>query len=217
MNSKRVARHIRALGAAKECAVLGASSRTIEYVTGLRRPEIRRLFFSDRAPDRRGRPPASPDWYHDSNLLTRAEASIFLSIYRRIRELGFGPADAVPSAYKHYLHVCSTCAQISFDRAFDLASHIDGIWLATVPSFSNVTCPTCFSEYVASAGAVAMTNRECPFCKLVRRYPRDRRLQASFPPKPVPRVSKRDVRLSALLNGLSRTSGPSGNYARGAR
>src|SRR3712207_3427906 len=105
MNTNHADRHIRALRAAKECAALGARSRTIEFVTGLPHGEVGRLFFPDRASAPRGRAPASPEWYHSANLLNRAEASIFLSIYRRIRELGFGPAEALVSGYKHYRHV----------------------------------------------------------------------------------------------------------------
>src|SRR5215210_7784719 len=163
VSTKRVSRHIRALGIAKECAALGARSRTIEYVTGLPSVDVRRLLFPDRAPT--GRAPASPDWYHGTTLLNRAEASVFLSIYRRIRELGFGPPEALVAGYKHYLHVCSVEPRISFDRAFDLASHIDGIWLCSAGSFALATCPTCSSQYATSGGAAATSNRDCPFCK----------------------------------------------------
>ena len=95
MNLNYAERHIRALGLAKECAALGARIRTIEYVTGLAHGEIGRLFFPDRASAPRGRAPDSPDWYHNANLLNRAEASILVSIYRRIRKLGFDPAEAL--------------------------------------------------------------------------------------------------------------------------
>src|SRR5688572_13531199 len=117
MNSNYADRHIQALRVAKECAAFGARSRTIEYVTGLSHGEVGRLFFADRASAPRGRPPASPEWYHSANLLNRAEASIFVSLYRRIRALGFGPADALVTGYKRYLEVCSAQPRISFDRA----------------------------------------------------------------------------------------------------
>ena len=198
MNTIYAERHIRALAVAKECAAFGARSRTIEYVTGLPHGEVGRLFFADRAAAPRGRPPASPEWYHSANLLNRAEASIFVSIYRRIRELGFGPAEALVSGYSHYLQICNTQPRISFDRAFDLASHMDGLWLVKAPNFSLLTCPSCNSQYVASLSAGPITNNECPFCKLIRRYPRDPRLQASFPGKPVPDISPVPLAASAL-------------------
>lgn len=181
VNTKRVSRHIRALRIARECAALGARSRTIEYVTGVSGTEVRNMLFPERAPP--GRAPASPDWYHSSTLLSRVEASMFASVYQRIRKLGFAPAEALLAAYKHYLHVCSARPRVSFDRAFDLASHLDGVWLSSASSLMLATCPSCSSEYATSAGAVPRSNRECPFCKLVKRYPRDAKLRASWPRK----------------------------------
>jgi flagellar transcriptional activator FlhC len=206
MNTTYAERHIRALGVANECAALGARSRTIEFVTGLSHGEVGRLFFPDRASAPRGRPPASPDWYHSANLVNRAEASIFVSIYRRIRELDFGPAEALVSGYKHYLQVCSVHPRVSFDRGFDLASHMDGLWIVRVPNFSLMTCPTCTSQYVTSLSAGPASNQDCPFCKLVKRYPRDPRLQTSFPLKPIPDVSAMDLSFSALTKRIEDTA-----------
>ena len=203
MNLNYAERHIRALGLAKECAALGARCRTIEYVTGLSHGEVGRLFFPDRASAPRGRPPASPEWYHSANLLNRTETSIFVSIYRRIRELDFGPAEALVSGCKHYLQVCSVRPRISFDRAFDLASHMDGLWIVRVPNFSLLTCPACTSQYVASPSALPPTNHDCPFCKLVKRYPRDPRLQTSFTVKAMPDVSAMEFGVIALSKRMS--------------
>lgn len=200
MNINYADRHIRALQVAKQCAGFGARSRTIEYVTGLSHGEVGRLFFAERASAPRGRPPASPEWYHSANLLNRAEASIFVSLYRRIRDLGFGPADALVSGYRQYREVCSAQPRISFDRAFDLASHMDGVWLVRAPNFSLLICPTCTSQYVAAPSAGPSSNRDCPFCKLVKRYCCDPRVQTSFPAKPIPDVST----LGIGVLGLSR-------------
>ena len=128
-NTTQAERHIRALALAKECAALGARMRTIAYVTGLAHAQLIHLFFADRASAPRGRPPDSPDWYHGANLLNRTEASIFVSIYRRIRELGFAPGEALVAGYKHYLSVCRAHPRISFDRAFDLAAGAKLIFL----------------------------------------------------------------------------------------
>lgn len=203
MNTRYAERHIRALGWAKECAALGARSRTIEYVTGLSHGEVGRLFFSDRASAPRGRAPDSPDWYHNANLLSRAEASIVVSIYRRIRGLGFSPAEGLVSGYKHYLAVCGVRPRIGFDRAFHLASYVDGLWIVRAPNLSLVTCPACASQYVASIGAKTVTNGECPFCKLVKRYPRDPRIQTSFPVKAMPDISAMEFGVIALSKRTS--------------
>lgn len=188
-NTNHAERHIRALALAKECVALGARIRTVAYVTGLPHGQLTHLFFSDCTLAQRGRAPDSPDWYHSANLINRTEASIFLSIYRRIRELGFGPTEALVAGYRHYLTVCRNHPRIHFDRAFDLASHMDGLWTVRTPSFSLVTCPTCTSQYVTSVSAHPTTNHECPFCKLVKRYRRDPRLQTSFPVNALPDIA----------------------------
>jgi hypothetical protein len=176
---------------------LGARGRTIEYVTGLPHGEIKRLFFGGHAPAPRGRAPTSPDWYHYANLLSRTEASIFVSIYRRIRGLGFGPAEALVSGYKHYLQVCSGCPRINFDRSFDFASHVDGLWLVRTPNLSLLACSICGSEYVTSLSAYSVAN-ECPFCKLLKRYARDARIRQSFRMKALPDISKMELNVMAL-------------------
>ena len=47
-----------------------------------------------------------------------------------VRDSGFGAGESLVAAYRHYQTVCHGSCRISFDRAFDLASHTDGIWLA---------------------------------------------------------------------------------------
>jgi len=195
-------RHIRALALAKECAALGARIRTIEYVTGLANGQLGRLFFADRRSAPRGRAPDSPEWYHSANLLNRTAASMFVSIYRRIRELGFGPAESLVSGYKHYVLASRGDRRISFDRAFDLASHMDGLWTARTPSFSLLTCPVCASQYVSSLSCRPLTSHECPFCKLVKRYPRDPRIQMSFRASALPDLTAMPLGISALTRRM---------------
>jgi len=181
----RADRHLRIVRLAKDCAELGARVRTIHSMTGLPPREIQRLFFADPHAIPRGRPPDSPEWYHSANLLFRTDASIFATTYRRLRQAGFGPDDALVGAYRHYRTVCQAPHRISFDRAFDLASHTDGIWIAKSPSFSVVTCPSCASEFLTALGTVPRSDA-CPFCKLVQRYGNDPRVQTSFPVHPLP-------------------------------
>ena len=98
----RVERQLRALQLAKDCAALGARVRTIGHLTGLPPRELLRLLFPDREHVPRGRPPDSPEWYHGANLLYRAEASIVVALYRRLRDGGFAAAEALVAAYRHY-------------------------------------------------------------------------------------------------------------------
>ena len=125
----------------------------------------------------RGRSPDSPEGYHGANLLHRAEASIVVALYRRLRDADFPAGEALVGAYRHYVGICQPPHRISFDRAFDLAAHTDGLWFTDTRSFSLVTCPTCHSEFLAAYGSVARSNDHCLFCKLVQRYGTDPRVQ----------------------------------------
>lgn len=194
----RADRHLRTVRLAKDCAELGARVRTIHCITGLPSREIQRMFFNDPQSIPRGRPPDSPEWYHSANLLFRTDASIVVAIYRRLRHAGFSPGEILVGAYRHYRVVCQAPYRISFDRAFDLASHTDGIWIAKSPSFAVVTCPSCASEFLAALGTVP-TADACPFCKLVQRYGNDPRVQTSFPTHPLPDPTAFQQGMSMLL------------------
>jgi hypothetical protein len=197
----RVDRQIRALSLARDCAAHGARVRTISHLTGLNPRDVLRLLFPDRQRVPRGRSPDSPEWYHGTNLLNRAEASIVAAIFRRLRRADCGAGEALLGAYRHYVGVCQPSHRISFDRAFDLAAHTDGLWLTATQSFSLVRCPSCHSEFLAAFGSTARSNEHCPFCKLVRRYGTDARLQSSFPTRPLVTPSPVQLGMLALLRG----------------
>jgi hypothetical protein len=181
----RVDRQIRALALAKACAAHGARVRTISRITGMLPRDLLHLLFPDRQAVPRGRSPDSPEWYHGANLLCRAEASIVVAVYRRLRTAALGAGDALIGAYRHYCGVCQAPHRITFDRAFDLVAHTDGIWLTETQCFSLAACPACGSAFLAAYGTVARSNDHCPFCKLVQRYSTDPRVQSSFPARPL--------------------------------
>lgn len=195
----RVDRQLRALALAKACASYGARVRTITHLTGLPSHDVLRMLFIDRESAPRGRAPDSPEWYHGANLLCRAEASIVVAIYRRLRIADFSAGESLVGAYRHYLGVCQPPARISFDRAFDLAAHTDAIWVTETKSFSMVTCPSCHCDFLAAYGSVALSNEHCPFCKLVQRYWTDPRVKASFPVRPLAAPSIGEVGMFTLL------------------
>lgn len=213
--STRADRYLRTIRLAKDCSELGARVRTIHHITGLPPRELQRLFFTDPTAIPRGRAPDSPEWYHGANLLFRAEASIFVSVYRRLRDSGFGAGESLVAAYRHYQTVCHGSCRISFDRAFDLASHTDGIWLAKSPAFTVVACPSCGSEFVAAAGTVASTNDGCPFCRLVQRYDKDPRVQTTFPRKALDRRAAMQPRIVAVAYPGPVAAGVDGDSAPG--
>lgn len=188
MQTRFVERHIRSLSIAKICAELGARVRTICYITGLEHNELVRLLFIDERSAPRGRPPDSREWYHQANLIEKVEAAIVVSIYSRMRELGFGPADALVGSVKHYRELCIQAPRISFDRAFDLVCHTEGIWIADRPHLAVATCPSCLSRFLAGLGETPCRSCACPFCRLIKRYPCDKRVQATFPARALPAV-----------------------------
>lgn len=178
-------RHLRALQLAQACAELGARVRTIGHLTRLPHKQLQRLFFTDPQAIPRGRPPDSPEWYHSANILHRAAASVFGVRYQRLRQGQFPPAEALICGYRHYLGLCDSEPRISFDRAFDLASHLDGIWIADNRSFSVAVCPHCHSEHLTAIGGVSVQSNGCPFCKILQRFRTDPRVQTSFPIPPL--------------------------------
>lgn len=189
METSYATRHIKSLSVAKTCVELGARIKTITHITGLERSELLHLFFMDERSAPRGRPPDSPEWYHQANLIEKVETSIFAAIFTNISALGFGPADSLIGAYKAYRERCAQPPRITFDRAFDLVCHIRGIWARRRRQLSLNVCQNCHSQYLAAIGDHSTDLTGCPFCKLVQRYPRDKRIQATFPQRPIPDVS----------------------------
>ncbi|MFP5476139.1 MAG: FlhC family transcriptional regulator [Gammaproteobacteria bacterium] len=184
MPGTKISQRIRTLKLAHDCAGLGARIRTIHHLTGLRPRELLYLLFNAHAQPPCGRAPNSREWYHNANLLQRIEASIVIANFRRMRLLGFPAAEALVGAYRYYQSIYRPPPRISFDRAFDLAAHTEGLWIAKLASFRLASCTRCGSEFLdALAGADTMA-RSCPFCQLVDRHARDPRLTASFAEPP---------------------------------
>ena len=82
--------------------------------------------------------------------------------------------EALVFAYRAYQAATLPPYRISLDRAFNLVSYIDGIWLASAPALSVLTCPGCGCEFIAAVGTVAHPGEPCPFCKLLERFHLDR-------------------------------------------
>ena len=66
--------------------------------------------------------------------------------------------------------------RISLDRAFNLVSYIDGIWLASAPTLSVLTCPGAAASSLPRS-APWRTAVNLPFCKLLERFHLDHRIQ----------------------------------------
>lgn len=184
MLGTKISQRMRALKLAHDCAELGARIRTIHHLTGLRPRELLYLLFNAHSPPPCGRAPNSREWYHNANLLQRIEASIVIANFQRMRHLGFPAAEALVEAYRYYLSMYRHPPRISFDRAFDLAAHTAGLWIAKDSSFRLTLCTHCGSEFLDALGGTDTSARPCPFCQLVDRHARDPRLTASFAEPP---------------------------------
>ena len=194
-------RRIQGLSIARRCAELGARLSTIEHVSGLPQSEFRHLAFPAQSTVPRGRIPTSIDWLHRrTSLLGQAEAAIIMCTYRRLTDGGFPAPDALLGAYSHYREICESPHRISLDRAFNLASNMDGIWLARKRCLHLVRCSACGSEYIGTIVSVDTAATPCcPFCPVLQRYALDPRLQAHFPERPIVGAGDLQVGVMALM------------------
>ncbi|WP_256081003.1 FlhC family transcriptional regulator [Massilia sp. YIM B04103] len=178
--------HIRALQLAKSCVEFGARIKTVSRITGLNRPLLRELFYRD-VPSASGRWPESCDWYHMGSTIERAEASVFAAICTTLlTEHHYRPGDALVAGYRMYAERCVEVPRISFERAFNLVSELQGIWNCSSPQLAMRACGICHSRYLVALGDCSADQSGCVFCKLLKRYWRDTRIQAHFLPLPAP-------------------------------
>ena len=98
--------------------------------------------------------------------------------------------------------VCQPPHRISFDRAFDLRGQHRRAVADRITQLLLGWCrPACHSEFLAAFGSVALSNDDCPFCKLVQRYGSDPRVQSSFPAQPLANPSAMQLGMLILLQG----------------
>lgn len=195
-------RHLRAIQQAKQLAALGARLKTIHLITGIPPRQVQTLFFPDPRSIPRGRAPDSAEWYHGANLILRTDACLIGAKYRQLRVQGLTAGEALVLAYRAYQAATLPPYRISLDRAFNLVSYIDGIWLATAPTLSVLACPSCGCEFIATVGTVAHPGEACPFCKLLERFHLDHRIQASYPARPTCDMTESRQGMLALFHKL---------------
>ena len=168
------------------------------FLTGLDRWALRRYFIFDAGEGPKpGKRPDSPERFvKNATLLTMIDASMVYAIYRDHRDRTPHPAEALLAAYVHYVGR-RVVHELSFDRVFYVISWTDRLWAwaAREAVFRLSACANCHCRYLAPPTAVDNHPRDCPFCKLMRRYLRDRRIYSRFPARPSPPVT---VELAAL-------------------
>lgn len=142
---------IRSLETAREGLALGASPRTLGWITGLPETFIRREIFVGMRPPR-GRPAYSEELLFRGSLTVRADIGVFASNYLRLRRSSFEPTRALIDAYRHERTRSVNGASFGFDQAFYLASHLDGIWMCKEATLDLARCPSCASPHVVPSG-----------------------------------------------------------------
>jgi len=152
---------LRSLEIALDCATLGACQKTICWVTGLTRTLVRNEIFGDSAP-RRGRPSYSDDFIFRAVISVRADVGVFATNYRKLRDHGFAPGPALVSAYRHRVDAFNEPPCYTFDQAFYLVAHLDGIWAQRTPTLALASCPGCSASRVVPIGSAR--SEFCPIC-----------------------------------------------------
>lgn len=165
-----------ALEVARSCIGLGARLRTVTALTGLTPYELSHVYYPGLAPSAKGRAPAGEQWYRSAQRFKQADGCVFASHYARLTRAGFEPVKALITAYRHYARVCGPVPHVSFDRAFDLASRLDGRWHAKQVGLRLALCPTCHCEYLRALDPAL--DCACPFCGLAQKT-RSRRTAAA--------------------------------------
>ncbi len=174
--------HVEALELASGLVELGAGVQTVRTLTGLSRWQYQSQFGArpSRPPLRRFGPPA--DWYEEVNLICKVEASLLASMFDSMRASGRPPAQVLLAAYRCYRGLLPGPAQIGLDRAYQLVSHVFGLWKRTgmAPELMLRPCHDCRLESLTTLPGREFGSQWCAFCKLRRRYPLDMRLQQRF-------------------------------------
>ncbi|MYM95933.1 FlhC family transcriptional regulator [Duganella vulcania] len=197
-----IERHIHTLTLAHACFQLGARMRTTSHITGMSHAELCKFYLPGESAFHAGRLPASPDWLMaKTNCLDRAELSVFAAILQRVLAQDIAPGDALVGAYRLYAGSCAVQPRVSFDRAFDVACHLKGIWTHRTASIALYACPRCDSYNLSSMGDEKLLNRGCVFCRLLARYEKDPRVRAGFPKRRRPGPSSRASGLPRILAG----------------
>ena len=185
-NVARIDRTIRDLLLARACAQEGARISTIAHLTAISEKQLRKLLVPSELHAPRGRLPNTRDWFHNASLPQRIEASILMTDFEHSRALGFRAAESLVAAHRFHRRFFGGQARISFDRAFDLAAHTAGLWIASSASFRVTPCPACGKHRLHAACTGPVLDR-CMFCKLIERSAYDKRLVAALPPVPLPK------------------------------
>jgi hypothetical protein len=163
------ARHWHSMELAKSAIELGARLSVVSAFTGLPKWELRALFCNRELPAPfPGRAPWVADWCLKQRIVVEIHAAVFHAGFRAIRHLGYPAGDALVTSYKTYLRRFGYDPRVSFDRAFELVTHLDGLWTNEPPSLATVDCRSCGSTFIRLRSPAPLRPGACPFCRVSR-------------------------------------------------
>jgi hypothetical protein len=114
----------------------------------------------------KGRPHDLSVWSTSIGSVRRAQYSSLAIQYRRLRFAGFGPEASLQSAFQHINLDYNSANALSFDRAFEVISLLEGRWDKSEAALTLELCDPCGSLFLVSKLEAAPPR--CPFCRLKR-------------------------------------------------
>jgi hypothetical protein len=160
---------------------LGARISVVEKVTGIDHSELTRIFTKPKGHRKScGNSPKTIGWFIRANLIVSVQAAHFYTIFSQLREAGILPAEALIKAYEKYFHNFEHDVRLSFDRAFQLVSQVDGFWNKAKPLLQKSVCVSCGALYLVERRGTSLM-KDCPICELNSRYARSLRLSRTIP------------------------------------
>jgi flagellar transcriptional activator FlhC len=160
---------------------LGARMSVVEKVTGIDRSELIRIFTEPKEHRKScGNSPKSIGWFIRANLLVTIQTAHFYAIFSQLRDAGILPAEALIKAYEKYFQNFEHDVRLSFDRAFQLVSLVDGYWTKGTPLLQKSVCNRCGALYLVERRGESSV-KDCPLCELSSRYARSVRLSRTVP------------------------------------
>lgn len=110
-------------------------------------------------------------WSTSLPVASRVQLAVFAAAYRKALEHDATAVQAVCAAVATMRSACCQLGKpISFDRCFEVAALLDGIWGVPSPGLQLATCGKCGSQYLQSRHESRA--QPCPFCLLESRHHR---------------------------------------------
>ncbi len=158
----RLVRRLEQLGAGhRVCAVLAGEHWTNLYRASRGRPTVTCAHLS--------RPMPLDHWSAKTEVTHRVQYAIFAAHFRRLVQLDLTPVEAICTAIEEMRKACHGYPKpATFDRCFEVAALLNGLWGVPTRQFELAQCPQCDAHHLVSK--LETRPMGCPFCMLIRRH-----------------------------------------------